>query len=381
MKRLAAAALLILILLQPGCGSIEINQASVPIGMALDYQAGQIHLAVQMANPTSPEQSGGQGPRFFILTSTGRTMIEATRNIMLSFPRRPLWSQAGLYIFGEDFARSDMDMFADGVTRSRFIRKNIPIVVAHGATAEEVINVKPLIEPYTSTAIRDLLQTQESQLGIYTPVTMIEFVDRLSAPGVEPVLPMITIDRSSEKEKLLLDGMAVFKDRKMIGSLNEPESRGYRLLSPKMIQGGLFLIRSPQDENGWITLELSRSQAKITPLLEGSQITMQIELKAEGNFYEQTGTGELFSLPVFAQLNALASQELEQEIRQCIGQAQTLNSDFLGWGQIIQASHPQPWKELEPVWDQVFPNIQADVKVDFKIRRSYLTDTSFTFRE
>jgi len=381
MKRLAAAALLILILLQPGCGSIEINQASVPIGMALDYQAGQIHLAVQMANPTSPEQSSGQGPRFFILTSTGRTMIEATRNIMLSFPRRPLWSQAGLYIFGEDFARSDMDMFADGVTRSRFIRKNIPIVVAHGATAEEVINVKPLIEPYTSTAIRDLLQTQESQLGIYTPVTMIEFVDRLSAPGVEPVLPMITIDRSSEKEKLLLDGMAVFKDRKMIGSLNEPESRGYRLLSPKMIQGGLFLIRSPQDENGWITLELSRSQAKITPLLEGSQITMQIELKAEGNFYEQTGTGELFSLPMFTQLNALASQELEQEIRQCIGQAQTLNSDFLGWGQIIQASHPQQWKELEPVWDQVFPNIQADVKVDFHIRRSYLTDTSFTFRE
>ena len=381
MKRIGAAALLMLILLQPGCGSIEINQASVPIGIALDYQAGQIHLAVQMANPTSPEKTSGQGPRFFVFTSTGRTMIEAFRNLMLSFPRTPLWSQAGLYIFGEDFARSDMAMFADGVTRNQFIRKNIPIVVAHGATAEELIKVKTSIEPYTSTAIRDLLKTQESQLGIYTPVTMIEFVDRLSAPGVEPVLPMVTIDRSSEKEKLLLDGMAVFKDRRMIGSLNETESRGYRLLSPKMIQGGLFLIRSPLDENGWITLELSRSQAKIEPVIDGSRITMKIELKAEGNFYEQTGTGDLFSPSMFTQLNALASRELEQEIRQCIAQAQTLNSDYLGWGRIIHASHPQQWKELEPVWDQIFPYIQADVKVDFQIRRSYLTNKSFTFRE
>lgn len=380
MKRLSSAALIMLLLLQAGCGSIEINRAAVPMGMAFDYQYGQVHLAVQMANPTSPEKSGGQDPRFFTLTSTGRTIIEAARNIMLSFPRMPLWSQAGLYIFGEDFARSDMTMFADSVTRNRFIRKNTPIVVAHGATAEEVINVKPLIEPYTSTAIRDLLQTQESQLGIYTPVTMIEFLDRLSAPGVEPVLPMVTIDRSTDKEKLFLDGMAVFKDRKMIGTLNEVQSRGYRLLRPKMIEGGLFVIRSPH-ENGWITLELSRSQAKISPLIEGSQITMQIELKAEGNFYEQTGTGDLFSLPMFKQLNALASQELEQEVRQCIGQAQTLNSDFLGWGQAIHASHPGQWKELEPEWDQIFPNVQADVKVDFQIRRSYLTDKSFVFRE
>ncbi|MEQ8176527.1 MAG: Ger(x)C family spore germination protein [Syntrophomonadaceae bacterium] len=381
MKRLSAAVLIILLLLSPGCGSIEINQASVPMGMAIDYKDQQIHLAVQMANPTSPEKSGGQGPKFFILTATGRTIIEAVRNIMLSFPRFPLWSQAGIYIFGEDFARSDMAIFADSVTRNRFIRKNIPIVVAHGATAQELINVKPLIEPYTSTAIRDLLQTQESQLGIYTPVTMIEFVDRLSAPGIEPVLPMVTIDRSAGKEKLLLDGMAVFKDRKMVGTLNEAESRGYRLLRPKMIEGGLFVIRSPQDENGWITLELSRSQAKITPVVEGSQITMKIELKAEGNFYEQTGTGDLFSLPMFNQLNALASQELEKEIRQCIAQAQTLNSDFLGWGQTIQASHPGQWKELEPQWGQVFPTVQADVKVDFQIRRSYLTDKSFVFRE
>lgn len=381
MKHLLTVVLLVMLLLQPGCGSTEISRTAVPLGMAIDYQDQQIHLAVQVANPTSPEQSGSENPRYFILTSTGRTLIESARSIMNSFPRFPLWAHAEIFILGEDFARYDMALFADSVTRNRFFRKNIPVVVASGATAEEVISLKPVIEPYTATAIRDLLQAQESMVGLYTPVTMIEFLDRLSAPGIEPVLPMVTIDRSSAKEKLLLNGMAVFKNRKMIGVLNEPESLGYRLQRPKMIQGGLFLIPSPIDENGWVTLELSRSQARTTPTIEGDQITMKIELQAEGNFYEQSGAGDLFSLEMFQQLNALASRQLEQEIRQCIGRAQSLNSDILGWGQTIQSSHPRQWEELEPQWDQVFPSIQADVKVDFQIRRSYLTNKSFIFRE
>lgn len=381
MERSLIAAFLVLLLLQPGCGSTEIGRAAIPMGFAIDYRDQQIHMAVQMANPTTPEKSGGEGPRFFNITSTGRTLIEAARNIMLSFPRFPIWSHAGIYILGEDFARHDMALFADSVIRNRFIRKNIPLVVVRGATAEEVLNVKPIIEPYTATAIRDLLQTQESMLGIYTPVTTIEFLDRLSAPGVEPVAPIISIDRSSEKEKLMLNGMAVFKYRKMVGILNEAESRGYRLQRPKMIEGGIFIIPSPTDSNGWVTLELSRSQAKTTPVIQGNQITMKIEIKAEGNFYEQSGTGDLFSLAMFQQLNALASQNMEQDIRQCISQAQNLNSDILGWGQLIQGAHPQQWKELEQEWDKVFPTIQTDVQVDFQIRRSYLTDKSFIFRE
>ncbi len=370
-----------LLLLQPACGTIEVSKASIPLGLGLDYQDKHIITSVQFANPLPSEKSGGDTPRFTVISSEGVTLVDSARKMTLSTSQTPLWSHAALYVFGEDFAKNDFSMFADFIARNRFVRKNIPVVVAHNCTAEQLLNVKPLIESYTATAIRDLLQTQETQLGIYTQITILELLDRLASPGREPVIPMVTIDKSGAREVVKLDGMAVIKGRKMIGTLDENQSRGYRYLRPQMIEGGLFLIPSPTDAQGWVSLEMSRSQLEISPQVRDDRINMHIEIKAEGNFYEQTGTGDLFSLEMFKILNTVAAQEIESEIRSCIDQAQGLNCDFLGWGQLIQAEHPELWAEMGSNWDQVFPLISSDIEVEFEIRRSYLTNKSFVFRD
>jgi len=308
-------------------------------------------------------------------------MSEAARKISLSTSQTPLWSHSSLLLFSESFAKHDMALFMDFVARNRFVRKNIPVVITHNTTPEEVFNVKPLVSPYTATVIRDILQTQESQIGIYTSLSLLELIDRFAVPGIEPVVPMISIDRSSQPEKLKLDGMAIFKGRKMIGILNENESRGYRFIRPKMIQGGLFTIPSPLDPKSKVTLELSRSQSKITPIIQGNNIEMKIEIKAEGNFYEQSGSGNLFTPEVFGQLEQSANREIAKQIAQCIDKAQTLDSDILGWGKMVHSAEPTLWKEIASQWDQIFPTVEPDIKVKYEIRRSYLTDTSFVFRE
>lgn len=380
--RLAVYFLTVLLLLPlPGCGTIEVSKSSIPLGLGIDFQENQVVLSTQLANPVPPEKTGGEAPRFTVVKAKGSTIVEAARHTTLSSSQVPLWSQAAVYLISEDFASHDLSLFADSTARNRMVRKNIPVVITHNATPEEVFNVKPVIELYTATAIRDLLHTQETQLGIYTPTTIMELLDKLASPGIEPVIPMITIDRSGSREAIKLDGMAVIKGQKMIGTLNEVQSRGFRYLRPKMIQGGLFLIPSPTDPSGCVTIELSRSQAKIEPQFKDNLITMKIKIKAEGNFYEQTGTGDLFTLEMFEYLSALASQQIAADIGMCIDQAQALNSDFLGWGQLIKARRPDLWAELEGNWDQFFPSIPSDIEIDFKIRRSYLTDKSFTFRD
>ena len=81
-----------------------------------------------------------------------------------------------------------------------------------------------------------------------------------------------------------------------------------------MIAGGLFLVPSPLNNDTWITIELSRSQAKITPQIQGREIKMQIEISAEGNFYEQGGSGNLFSLEMFKQVEKASEQELGRQM-------------------------------------------------------------------
>lgn len=381
MKKSWFCSLLAILLLLNGCGVTEVNKASIPLGFGTDYQDNRIVFTSQLANPSAPEQSASQGPRFTVVSAEGATIAEAARKISISTSQTPLWSHSSLLLFSESFARHDMALFMDYVARNHFVRKNIPVVITHDTTPEEVFNIKPLVSPYTATVIRDILQTQESQIGIYTSVTLLEFINRFAVPGIEPVAPMITIDKSRPPEKLKLEGMAVFKGRKMVGSLNEYQSRGYRFMRPGMIQGGLFTIPSPLDPESKVTLELSRSQAKIIPVIQGNSIKMKIALKAEGNFYEQGGPGNLFTPEIFRQLEQSANQEIKNQIIQCINQAQSLDSDIFGWGKMVHSADPQLWKEVASQWDQIFPTIEAEIKVKYEIRRSYLTDTSFVFRE
>lgn len=380
MKKKLLLLLLLPVLLITGCGTTEINKSSIPLGFGADYINKKIIFTTQIAIPSSPGNSGG-GPQFVVQSTSGSTVAEAARRVSLSNSQYPLWSQSSLMLWGEDLARSDLSLFMDFVSRNRFVRKNIPVVVTHNATVADILNTKPIATTYTAIAIKDLLQTQQSEMGIYTPVTLKDVIDRFATPGIEPVIPMITLQKGDMGQQLLLQDMAVFKDRKMVGTLNEKESRGYRLMSPKMIQGGLFVIPNPREPGGWITLELSRSTARITPKLTGQRIRMKIEVTGEGNFYEQSGTAQLFTPQAFMQLQDDADRELTSQIRSCIAKSQALNSDILGWGAMVHETYPQVWKEIAPQWAQYFPEVESEVSVKFDIRRSYLTDHSFVFRE
>lgn len=381
MRNMLLGLLLFIVLIISGCGKVELQNAAIPLSVGADLEDHKIALAINVANPVSPEKATSGEPQFTVLTSTGQTFSEAIRNASLSFSNYPLWSHLELSIVGEKLARTDMSLVMDFIVRNRYVRKNLLVVVAHNATPEEILSVKPLLEPHPPTAIKHLLQIQESQLGIYTPIEYTELLHQFSSPGIDPVLPMITIDKSGPAEKHKLDGMAVFKGKKMVGILDESESRGFRLMRSGMIQGGLFLVPSPVNQENWVTLELSRSQSKITPQYQGNQIKMKIDINAEGNFYEQSGSDDLFSPEMFKQLEKIAEKELEQQMTSSILKAQGLNSDIFGWGQMIYRDNPKLWKRLAPEWDQIFPAVQSEFNVTFSLRRSYLTDKAFVFRE
>ncbi|WP_046495336.1 Ger(x)C family spore germination protein [Syntrophomonas zehnderi] len=380
MRHIGLCGLILAALLIGGCGKIELQDTGIPLSVGADLKDDQIDLAICLANPLPTEKSTDNEPQFMVLNSSGSTFSEAIRNISLSFSDYPLWSHLQLSIVGENLARSDMSLVLDFITRNRYVRKDLLIVVTHKVTPAEILSVKPILAPHPPTAIKKMLKIQEAETGIYTPMNYTEILHRFLTAGIEPIIPMITIDRSGAEDRFLLDGMAVFKGRKMVGILNENESRGFRLMRPEQIRGGLFIMPSPLNRKNLVTLELSRSQAKITPVFKDNQMIMKIQLKAEGNFYEQSGTDNLFTEPMFKRLEAAAEQELTQQILDSIHKAQELNSDIFGWGEMVYRSDPRIWKTLEPKWDQIFPAVQSDISVDFSLRRSYLTDKSFVFR-
>lgn len=384
MKKVLCLLLLLSLCVTGGCRIREVNETTVTTALGADWDGEQMVITSQLARPgqNQPAGEGGGGQAStLVISERGLTATDATRSLSLSIPRIPLWSHAGLVVLGEGLAHKDLSLIADLLSRNVDIRKNALLVVCHRVTPEELLQVETPLEPYSGMGLQKMLRIQERQLGIYVPTTLHDFLAALSTPGIDPLASQVTVIKKGDQKLVQLSGMAVFHGRRQVGSLNERQSRGYRWMQPRLIQGGLFSIPFPEQPEKSVALELIRSRAQIKPEISSTGIKMRIKINAEGNFYEQTGMGELLTPEKFGQLERLAEKEIEGQCRDCIGQAQDLGSDIFGWGRMVESTDPRAWQEFAADWARIFPGVESEVQVKFALRRTYLTDKSFQFKE
>ncbi|MDR1616885.1 MAG: Ger(x)C family spore germination protein [Syntrophomonadaceae bacterium] len=384
MKNYKLSVIIIFMLtLLSGCQGNEIPDLIFSIGIGVDWQDNQIELTSEFIKPTATKEDSREDSSAVILSGKGRTLAEASNLLSDFLPQTPLWNHVSIVLLGENLCKTDVALVSDYLTRTTEIKHNIPLLVISGSNPEEIFKTKPVLETYLSTSLARTLKNEEKQLNMYKPVLMYEFMRKLITPGIEPVLPQIKKVKDGEKYILSLDGLAVFKGPRMIASLNEAESKGYHYLTGKNINSGLLLINNPEDPGYFITFELTKLAAEIKPLIEkeNQRITMLIQVHADGNFYEQSGGGDLLRLDKYPQLEQMAEDKINAYISNCIDKAQNINSDILGWGQLINQADTHFWGGIAPQWDTMFPAVNYQLQSDFIIRRTYLTSKSYYFQE
>lgn len=323
-----------------------------------------------------PKTSGGEGeaPKFLVRSAPGPTFAAAEQIIDTTLPRKPVWSLTETFIIGENIARRDISLLLDHLARVNAVREVSLLFLSYGSTPEQVLKVKAPLEDTAGAALPKMIRTQESQTGLYRPVTINEFLYKVSTPGIEPVLPQVMIADQTGREGLNLKGLAVFRGNRMVGSLDARESQGFHLMQPST-RGGLIEINLPATaggQNGPQSLELTNTRAKIEPQLNKDSIIMKITISVEGNLYELDRPQNLPDLSLLGQFEQQGSAAIGRDVKACIDKAQAYQSDILGWGLILQGQEPELWETLADDWPTQFANIPYQIEVDFKLRRTYL---------
>lgn len=378
-----------------GCWDLrEINQSSIPTGVGVDLvKDNRIVFSTLLIRPTAPSESGANKQQTFIISTEDYGVAMAARRLTLSLSLVPEWAHAKTFLLGEGLAKKDLSMCIDFMTRNRNIRPDTNLMVCIGATPAQVLSSQLPQATNLGTGLMDMLTLNQHLVGIYVPITVEEFSYRLATPGIEPAVPQLRLvprnndglPASSSQEKPggssrdrtgpELHGMAVFKKNKMVGSLNEYESRGYRWLSSASKYGGFFTIKSPLNPDETVGLEIINFSSQVKPQLTGNNITMNVEVRAKLGVYDEAGTGQLLTMK--NKLEQAANMEIARQIEACINKSQTLQSDIVGWGQIINISRPAIWKNLRPHWNMIFPSVGSKITVKTQLSRSYLSNKSF----
>ncbi|MEQ8176525.1 MAG: Ger(x)C family spore germination protein [Syntrophomonadaceae bacterium] len=400
-KHLLIIILVALLSFCPGCWDYrEIEQSSIPSAVGVDLQEdGLLSFSTLLVQPLPPGEAGSSDVQPVLVTSNGQGVALAARKNMLSLSKVPEWAHVRAIILGENLVKNDLSQASDFMTRNRNLRPDISLFISSGTTPEEILAAQFPQTNDLGSGLQSMVKLNQDQLGIYVPTTMEEFTYRLATPGIEPLVPQVTLtdapsagnvsdsqtdtngsQTNNKKKQISLSGAAAFKGRKMAGSLNETECRGYRWLSPTSTEGGLFIIPSPLNPEEDITMEIVVFGTQSRPEIVEGQIKIRIKVEAQLNFYEESGAAPVLEPELAGQIEAAATREIERQIKSCISRSQELGSDFLGWGRLVYEYQPSEWEQVQSEWPNLFPDVKYSLQIKTVLKRNGMTSKSFQFK-
>jgi spore germination protein KC len=359
-----------IILFTNGCWNYrELNQLAVVAGTGIDpgKKPGTVQLTVQLFKPGAVQSGGGgggtgggSGPQqlpYTVISRSGKTIFDATRNFLAETDRRLYWPHNQVIIIGEEQAGKGVRLVLDYFARNNEPRPTIWILVAE-EKAKEVLNAPGNLEKIPAMEISQLIQAQPAA-SKNVMINLQDFVGRLLSKTTAPVTTLIKTNESGGKRKLTLSGTAVFKADRMVGKLDGRETRGLLWVLGK-VKRGVIVVKAP---GGKVGLEITRSRTKVKPVLAGGKLKIKISIMEEGNLDCQMSPKELTKPEMLKSLARRETAVIRGEIDAALAKAKELKADIFGFGDMIHRSNPKAWRQMKKKWDQIFPRLQVEMDI------------------
>lgn len=366
---------LILIVGTTGCWNRrELNSLAIAMGVGIDKledgdATDKLKLTVQIVKTSQikvGDKGGSSADAYWNATSTGESIFEIIRGLTHQSSRKIYWPHNKVIIFGRSLAEAGIRKHIDFFIRDQETRFGVWMLVADDQ-ASDIFDVKPGLEEIPAISLGNLLNAQKASSQT-AAVKLNEFVTRLMSKTTAPIAAIIKISGQGNQKSLLVTGTAVFKQDKLVGELNKTETRGLLWVINK-VKSGIIDIECPES-NGKVSLEIIRSKVKITPEIIEDKVHIKVEIMEEGNIGAQECTDDLETPQTIEKVEGEQNAAIEREVRAALSKAQKLNADIFGFGDVVHQKFPKEWKELESRWDEIFPDLEVEVTVQGKIRRS-----------
>lgn len=313
-------------------------------------------------------QSSSKGASSEILMKgTGITLQDAVINFMGRLPRKIFYEQGDVKIIGERVAKEKMKEYTEAALRFPEIRPHSFFLVTKGE-AFKVLQAEPKVTLTLYQEIRRFAVKYAKLSGTSYGVTMTEFSEWILSQDRDAVLPQIKLLYPQEGEKtvpksIIVEGLAIFRDGKLVGWLNKDETKGYLFLAQKINKAQIAIPVSKDEKN--FTYWLTNSTSRIEATLTGDRPSILIKVNTLGMVSENDGID--LSPEQIKSLEGLASEKIQEFALETVNKAKDNDSDFLGLMQKMHRFNPRAWGEVASNWRERFREANVDVEVEAKI--------------
>lgn len=310
MKQKMAITLLLLLCatVLSGCWSKkELTDLAFVIAVGIDKtKDGKFAVTFQVVNPGnvagSTQRGGGSGGvPVSIYKATGDNLVEASRQASKKLSRLIYYAHTNLVVIGEEVAKEGVNRLFDALERNSECRSTAMVVIARHHSAEEVLKILTPIDKIPANQIIKTLQFSEKIWGKSINVDIGTIINDLASPGKAPIISGVEIVGSVQKGKrqtnvqasepdarLNVNGLAMFKDDKLVRWINGEAARGVVWILDKMEQTGVTIEWKEKKEAA--AYKVVRAKTSVAAHMKKGKPSISIHIQAEGDIGEEFGS-------------------------------------------------------------------------------------------
>jgi spore germination protein KC len=374
-----------------GCwDSVELEKRAIVAGAGVDQADGQRQLRVTVqiirAAAVKSESSGKAGgqPAVIVFSGTGYSIGDAAANLQMVIGKTILQTETQVIVMGEAVAREGIDRVIDFYERDREPPCWLCLLVAK-STAGEILETEVSTNKIWAFGIAALAKSA-ALYGRAPSVDLGQFLAAVESKTTAPVIAGVEVIKRGESEgeagpgaavpteNVKVSGTAVFRKYRLVGRLDETETRGMLWIAGK-VQRGVVVIPALGQSERPIAVRVIRASSRVIPEVGPDGLPfITVRVKEEGCVETVVDEPDVPRLEVIRQMEARKEAAIQLEISAALAKAQSLNADVFGFGEAIHRKFPKEWRRLGPVWDSLFPTLKVNVVVEARIRHSGSVD-------
>ncbi|WP_458413537.1 Ger(x)C family spore germination protein [Schinkia sp. CFF1] len=386
MKKFIKIVMIISLLLFPltGCWSRrELTDLAIAVALGIDKnEKEEFIVSVQIINPgetAASQKTGGYDTPVTTYTTSGEILFEALRKLSTEIPRQVYLSQLRMIVIGEKVAQEGIYDVLDFLSRNHELRTDFYIIVAKERTAEETLKILTSIEKIPANKLFSSLEKSAEVWAATEKIRLTDLMEDIVSEGIQPILTGITIKGDPQKgltiknvETISPDaiysyrGMAAFRKNKLVGWLNEDESKGLNYIRDKVLN----TVTVVDMNDGKVGVELIREKTEIIPHIKNNDISIEVKVNGEGNIGDVNTELDIMNPSVIGEIESKINKDIKDVIMATVEKVQQdFNSDIFGFGEWIHKENPEVWAKVKSEWFDIFPDVNVYVNSNIKIRR------------
>ncbi len=369
-----------------GCWNYrELNDISLASAIAISKDNDNFIITVQIMS-TKKESSDGSSTGstskmpITTLTSKGKTFHEALKKLTELTPKQIYIGHTNLFILDESIGIEGVNDFIDFLVRSPESRKQFNVMMSKKNDADDILTILTPIEEQPAQDIMDSTENIINNYGTSYIVTFDELLARQIANGIEMIIPTIIINGNIEEGRteentmssipkvlLKIGGVGVFKKDKLVGYLNEKETLAYNLITGNLKKSELSF---KCDNENYASMGILNNKSKINVKIKNNKPFVTIEINGDAVQSELNCDINMESVEERKKMEIGINNEIKKIVKETVEKAKKeLNSDVFGFGQYLYRFNYKYWKEHKSQWDNLFKNIEYEVKVNYRLTK------------